>query len=618
MNKLAIPQCLFIVTSRPSATASLQPQVSTTVEITGFSQQNVDTYATQYLTQKGRDPTVFIQALNDNHYARGLCSIPINAAIMLHLFLTIQTGLPTTQTELFKYFILNLLLHRLKDNLPVCCKVQRLHEFSDLPQNEKQVFDNLCLIAHQCTFNGKASLCSNRLLTSDDLYEAELNDTLGLMKVHQQLTWSGYVPHYGFLHSSVQDFLCAVRMTQLSPEEQVRDFSLLLNTNPTSLVLHFYAGLTGLWNRSVCEVLRDIGRITPGYECMHHDIFDTQFAGGDPRRRFLTYLHCLYEANIPDVLVKPNRKEPNSSDVNVMFYSYRLTIHDLNVIAYYILSITRTPGVITCTKLSFSNSFIDDHGYEAIVATLTEQAQSLDSPEYFSRGYLELVTGLDHAYTHRGVRALASLITLKNFPLLELSVQNVDILSLKVLIEKFSSPTAGDCCALGLINNGLTSRHVYHLILLLTQGRNLQKLNLSRNPGLLGAIPLLLSAARNFKWLSLTEMIDDQALLEMAPVLQSNTSLMHLDIFSAYSKNSTYSNESLIKFIKIVTAPESKSRLEEIVLGHRSDNKDIVAGLSAKLTNMALSRGHSLKITHLNEVFSAIAQGRPEPITAYL
>ena len=141
----------------------------------------------------------------------------------------------------------------------------------------------------------------------------------------------------------------------------MRDFSLLLNTNPTSLVLHFYAGLTGLWNRSVCEVLRDIGRITPGYECIHHDLFATQFAGGDPRRRFLTYLHCLYEANIPDVLVKPNRKKSDSSEVNVMFYSCRLTIHDLNVIAYYILSITTTPGVITCTKLSFSNSFIDDH-----------------------------------------------------------------------------------------------------------------------------------------------------------------------------------------------------------------------------------------------------------------
>ena len=342
MNKLAIPQCLFIVTSRPSATASLQPQVSTTVEITGFSQQNVDTYATQYLTQKGRDPTVFIQALNDNHYARGLCSIPINAAIMLHLFLTIQTGLPTTQTELFKCFILNLLLHRLKDNLPVCCKVQRLHEFSDLPQNEKQVFDNLCLIAHQCTFNGKASLCSNQLLSSDDLCEAELNDTLGLMKVHQPLTWFGYVSHYGFLHSSIQDFLCAVRMTQLSPEEQVRDFSLLLNTNPTSLVLRFYAGLTKLWNKYVRELLCDIGREPPGYDCIRQ-LHATHSAGSDPRRRFLTYLHCLYEANMTNVLVKLDVNSPHETGYLVLinFFHYRLTIYDISAISYYILSIAR-------------------------------------------------------------------------------------------------------------------------------------------------------------------------------------------------------------------------------------------------------------------------------------
>ena len=58
-NKLEIPQCLFIITSRPSATASIKPLVSTTVEITGFSDEKVDEYATQYLTQVGKeDPTV--------------------------------------------------------------------------------------------------------------------------------------------------------------------------------------------------------------------------------------------------------------------------------------------------------------------------------------------------------------------------------------------------------------------------------------------------------------------------------------------------------------------------------------------------------------------------------
>ena len=45
---LALPHCLFIVTSCPIGTPSLQPLVSTTVEITGFSHKSVDTYATKY------------------------------------------------------------------------------------------------------------------------------------------------------------------------------------------------------------------------------------------------------------------------------------------------------------------------------------------------------------------------------------------------------------------------------------------------------------------------------------------------------------------------------------------------------------------------------------------
>ena len=61
----------------------------------------------------------------------------------------------------------------------------------------------------------------------------------------------------------------------------MRDFSLLLNSNPTSLVLHFYAGLTGLSSRPVCELLRDIGRNPPGYECMRQQLLADQFAGGD-------------------------------------------------------------------------------------------------------------------------------------------------------------------------------------------------------------------------------------------------------------------------------------------------------------------------------------------------
>ena len=205
-------------------------------------------------------------------------------------------------------------------------------------------------------------------------------------------------------------------------------------------------------------------------------------------------------------------------------------------------------------------------------------------------------------YTHRGVRAVASLITSKNVPLIDLTIDCADFLSLKVLIEEFSSPNAVDCCELGLSKSGLTSRHAYHPILLLTQARYLQKLDLSFNPGLLGTIPLLLSATKKMKLLLLVDIIDDQELLEMAPVLQSNTSLTHINIFLVISQSRKYSKESLIKFVEIVTAPESKSQLEDVIFGHPSDNKDIATRLSAELTNLALSRGHSLKLRHVHEV----------------
>ena len=111
---IALPHCSFIVTSRPIASASLKHSRGlTAVEITGFSSESVNEYATQYLTKKDNNPTVFIIALQDNHYARGLCNLPINAAILLHLFLTIETGLPTTQTKLFNCFIINILLRHL-------------------------------------------------------------------------------------------------------------------------------------------------------------------------------------------------------------------------------------------------------------------------------------------------------------------------------------------------------------------------------------------------------------------------------------------------------------------------------------------------------------------------
>ena len=56
-----------------------------------------------------------------------------------------------------------------------------------------------------------------------------------------------------------------------------------------------------------------------------------------------------------------------------------------------------------------------------------------------------------------------------------------------------------------------------------------------------------------------------------------------------------YTFKSLTKFVEIVTAPESKSRLQLLLFGESKENKAIFL-LSKQLTLMATSRGHNLVV----------------------
>ena len=589
---LALPRCSFIVTTRPIASPSLQSLVTTIVEITGFSSESVDTYASQYLTQQGKDPAVFITALNDNHHARGLCSLPINAAILLHLFLTIQTGLPTTQTELFNCFILNLLLRHLVAKYKLAKPL--LRSFSYLPSNENKAFNNLCLISYHSTFSGKVASQSNQLISSDDLHKAGLQDvqeTLGLMKVHQQLTWCGYDPHYGFLHSSVQDFLCAVRMSQLSPEQQVKDFICIMISNPTSLVLRFYAGITKLESDRVCKYLSRIGMNPPGYFVFNN----LCTASSDPRRLFLTYLHCLYEAKHNKILCQFDSK------ALVCFICYRLSIHDLNVIWYFMLDMIEKchPQVL---PVMFNECEINDHGIESAVTTFINQANTLSC----SKGCFRLQFS-DAGITYNGVRSLTKLMRTKNVSLTEFVLRlKIDFITLNLLIGAVPTSTI---TTLNLLSRGssLTSRHIYHLVLLFYRARHLQNLDVSSNSMQAETFPLLLMAARNVEQLGFQTMLRDQHLQVIGPILQSNTSLKRLNIENSHPyKRCIYSFESLCEFIKVITAPESRSQLRLLGTEYAEDiyaNKDLMTTVN----KFGQRRGYPLNFCTQNQQLKRMA-----------
>ena len=173
-------------------------------------------------------------------------------------------------------------------------------------------------------------------------------------------------------------------------------------------------------------------------------------------------------------------------------------------------------------------------------------------------------------------------MTVKNASLIGLCLTvKIEFLTLNMLISAVAN---SKITILGLTSNiqsMLTSRHVYHLILLVSQARHLETFDLSGNFMLAErpeSVSLLMIAARNVKKLIFQNLLGDQELLEIAPLLQSNTNLERLDI-EYFFLLKTYTFKSLCEFIKVITAPESRSQLRTLVAKHAEDiyaNKDLM------------------------------------------
>ena len=245
-------------------------------------------------------------------------------------------------------------------------------------------------------------------------------------------------------------------------------------------------------------------------------------------------------------------------------------------------------------RFNFYYCQLNDHSIESAVTTLIKMASILHSS--ISIGHFELFLG-DHDITYNSVRSLAKVMTLTNVNLIGLGlVLQFGFPTLKLLIETLPR---SKITRLGLCGSHLdltmTSRHVYHLILLIHQARYLKEVNLSGNVKLAECVPLLLIAASNIKILCFGDMVGDQQLLEMGPILQSNTTLKCLSIPSKFLRNS-YSLESLYKFIKTIAAPKSISQLQHIVT-----NYDVNRELKTILNDFSESRGYALMLSSNHE-----------------
>ena len=608
-----LPRCSIVITSRPVVAAQLYPNLTTRVTIGEFNSTSVEEFIDISLGHSSDTKQRLLQALHVSPELTSLCSLPINAAIVVHVFQSLNYKLPSTRTGLFRALVCNLLLRHM--HLRTDHDLQKLEVFESLSDDISQQFKAVCALAFRGIIEDR------RLFELSALKLAHPTSSLGLMQVHQQLTCYGPSPYYSFLHYAVQEFLAAYHISQCSEEEQTKVIREILHSTPLSLVLPFYAGLTELANESARNILLEVTKFPLDEVTV---ICDKSFnTSSDKRMLLLALLNCIYESQNPALcrLVNP----PTSSQYMEQFYitehlsdasiqqgliekhgsilalaQLKLTPADCLSVGYFILNFNNKVEIdLECCLLS-----------EAAVESLMKQ---LRKPCYTAPGHIAIVLS-DNPLTDKIVQCigntLAQTLALYRLELcgcFHFATSSDITVFLKYIIEGTSRNSTleflalSDCC--------LGPEHGYHLALMIAVS-NIQELALERN-NIGSAILLIVKAVLHNKveWLFLaTCCISDRELHSIGIALQGNASLFCLSIY-----NNLFSLPSLTEFLQLLIF---NIGLQFLSLNHSltDEQKDIVK----KINQTRLIQGvgtvlRTIDVTPVHrkkEVYNRLAMSR--------
>ena len=233
---MILPESTVLVTSRPSATGELlrscRPLIQKHVEVLGFTQESVETYATSIFSsepEKLEKFKAYISA-SKNPAINSLMYVPLNAAIIVEIYRGCKSQylLPHTLTELYTQLCLTVLNRHLNIHHPLVSA----EKFEELPPDLYQQFLHLSKVAYENFKNEEIifqSIPSNL-------------EHFGFLDSVSTLYGGGGVS-YNFLHLTVQEFFAAYHISHLG-SSGLEVFQRYGKAQQWNVVWRFVAGLT--------------------------------------------------------------------------------------------------------------------------------------------------------------------------------------------------------------------------------------------------------------------------------------------------------------------------------------------------------------------------------------
>ena len=209
--KQLLPECTIILTTRPSAKATLesvcQPQVDKHVEIIGFTEEERVRYITEVFSKEPELQANFLKYMFLVPHIKSMMYIPLNCAIIAQVYSESQSShhlaIPRTRTQLYKALAHSLLVRHMK------MKEGNREFTSMLPEGlNKEDMEGFSVLAKFAFDSYHKGWSKKVTFFKEDIPEGLVH--FGFMNESTEMyAGKGVEQTFSFLHLSLQEYLAA-------------------------------------------------------------------------------------------------------------------------------------------------------------------------------------------------------------------------------------------------------------------------------------------------------------------------------------------------------------------------------------------------------------------------
>ena len=324
-----LPDAHVIITSRPGACPSLQDHSACFFEVQGFDHTAITSYVNRFF--EGRPAAgKMLSQLDDRPDLLGGAYLPMNLFIFCSVFEQ-SFSFPATMAACYQAFVRQTIIRE-------CSKKGRdlpldpLLQFALLPEDVRCLlaslgtlsFKGLCQVPPMFIFNEYGSTPNEpsiRCTFPQKLLppSAPIDDCLfkGLLHTHASRRGFESVHSFSFPHGTQQEFFAALHLSNLEEDEQAQFWRENLFNVSFSVVLRFFAGLTGLRSPQVAKEICTLTGAAEGGSTSH---LMGECSHDNPQLLFLC--HTLHQSQNVPLTKTVMQRIPTYLEFNLSFSAF--------------------------------------------------------------------------------------------------------------------------------------------------------------------------------------------------------------------------------------------------------------------------------------------------------